>query len=128
MRVPGVNLYRLATKVIARQPIEYYMYAGRVLDKQRNYVTSYEPMMPLQASVQAVLRSQYVELGLELQKNYVKIWIDKDIVDLDRDSSGDYFKFSGKTFKMEDETTWMEQDGWVSCLAVEIKQSFPVSP
>lgn len=127
MRIPGVNLYRVATKVIGRQPIQYYMYKGRTLDKMRNYVTTYEKPITLLASVQAVLRNQYVELGLELQKNYVKIWVDKDIVDLDRDASGDYFVFGGKTYKMEDETTWFDQDGWTSCLAVEVKQSFPVS-
>lgn len=103
------------------------MYKGRTLDKMRNYVTTYEEPITLLASVQAVLRNQYVELGLELQKNYVKIWVDKDIVDLDRDASGDYFVFGGKTYKMEDETTWFDQDGWTSCLAVEVKQSFPVS-
>lgn len=127
MRIPGVNLYRVATKVIGRQPIQYYMCKGRTLDKMRNYVTTYEEPITLLASVQAVLRNQYVELGLELQKNYVKIWVDKDIVDLDRDASGDYFVFGGKTYKMEDETTWFDQDGWTTCLAVEIKQSFPVS-
>lgn len=125
MRIPGVNLYRIATKVIAQQPILYYMDAGRVQDAQRNWVTSYAEPVTLMASVQAVLRNQYVELGLEFQKNYVKIWVDKDVVDLDRDASGDYFEFGGKKYKLEDETTWFEQDGWTSCLAVEIKQSFP---
>ncbi|QBQ77317.1 hypothetical protein WFH_00029 [Escherichia phage vB_EcoM_WFH] len=99
MRIPGVNLYRVATKVIGRQPIQYYMYKGRTLDKMRNYVTTYEEPITLLASVQAVLRNQYVELGLELQKNYVKIWVDKDIVDLDRDASGDYLCLVGKRIK-----------------------------
>ncbi len=128
MRIPGVNLYRIATKVISPQPILYYEDAGRVQDAQRNWVTRYNEPKTIMASVQAVLREKYTELGLEFQKNYVKIFVDKDVVDIDRDASGDYFIFGGKTYKLADETTWFEQDGWTGCLAVEIKQSFPVQP
>lgn len=126
MSIPGANLYKLATRLIKPQPILFYKYKGRGLDKQRNWVAMYEDPVHMTASVQAIERNQYIEMGLEWQKNYVKIWAPLDMTDIDRNSSGDLFKFGNRWFKLEDETPWFVQDGWASCLAVEIKQSFPI--
>lgn len=129
MRIPGANLYRIASRMIRPQLTEYYMYLGRFPDKQRNLVSTYAPAARVMASVQAVPREKYGEMGLEFQKNYVKIYVDRDVIDLDRDAGGDMFVFgkSRKKYKLEDETTWFEQDGWVSCLAVQVQQSFPIT-
>lgn len=127
MSIPGTNLYRLATTLIRRQPVKYYEYAGRFPDKQRNLVAMYREHKTLYASIQAVQREKYADMGLDFQENYVKIFVDKDIVDLDRDSTGDMFYFGGKYYKMENEKTWFYQDGWTSCIAVEVRQSFPIT-
>lgn len=130
MRVPGANLYRLATRLITPQRVQYYMFKERATDRQRNFVNIYNEPRKLMASVQAVPREKYSEMGLNWQKNYVKIFVDRDVIDLDRNASGDMFVF-GKTrkrvYKLEDESTWFEQDGWAACLAVQVQQSFPIT-
>lgn len=126
MSIPGSNLYRLASRLIKKLPVEYYKYSGRTLDLQRNYVSTYEPVQNLQAQVQAVNRNKYQAYGLDFQKNYIKIFIDVDIVDINRDTSGDYFIFNSKHYKMESQMGWFIQDGWCQCICVENLQSFPV--
>lgn len=129
MIVPGANLFRIATKLIRPQPIEYYQFANRITDKQRNLVDAYFPMVTVMASVQAVPRDSYGELGLDFQKNYLKIYVARDVIDLERDASGDMFAF-GKVkryYKLTSETPWFDMDGWASAIAVQVLQSFPIT-
>lgn len=130
MRVPGGNVFRAATRLIRTQPIEYYQFAGRQPDKMKNLVDTYFPMKVIQASVQAVPRDKYVEMGLSLQKNYIKIYVPMDVIDLERDASGDLFKFGlnqKRVYKLESETPWFEIDGWCSAIAIQLLQSFPIT-
>ncbi|QDH49586.1 head-tail connector protein [Pantoea phage Kyle] len=129
MIVPGANLFRLATRLIKPQPIEYYRFAGRDTDRQRNLVDTYFPVQTIMASVQAVPRDSYAELGLDFQKNYLKIYVAMDVMDLERDASGDMFAFGARKrfYKLTSETPWFDMDGWCSAIAVQVLQSFPIT-
>ena len=120
--IPGANLFNVASRLIGMQKVQYMKNIGRVQDKSRNWISKFAAPVMLRASVQAVNRSKYQELGLELQKNYVNIFTTADIVDIERDASGDQFIFNHRLYQMESETSWTVQDGWASCLCVEIKK------
>lgn len=121
MGIPGSNLLNQALKVIRPTVIKYLRFSGRTLTSERIYIDIYEPELDLVASVQAVSRSKYQDWGLDFQKNYIKIWAKANLLDLERDYSGDKFIYGGRTYKLIDQTTWFLQDGWASALAVEIK-------
>lgn len=119
--IPGSNLLNAARRLIRFQEVMYIKDNGRTQDSARQWVTAYLPPEGLMASVQAVKRDKYIELGLEMQKKYVKIFASIDAIDIEREASGDRFIFGRELFQMESQTTWYVQDGWMSCLAVKIK-------
>lgn len=121
MSVPGSNLLKQAMKAIKPTTVQYLRFNGRQQNAARQYINSYDPAAPLTASVQAIRREKYQELGLDLQKNYIKIWASASLIDLSRDYSGDKFIYGGKTYQLADQTDWLLQDGWCSALAVQIK-------
>ena len=121
MRTPGSNLLRRASRLIAFQTVEYYSATGRTLNAARQYVPEFSVPFRLQASVQAVNRNNYHEMGLDLNKFYLKILASIDIVDLQRDSSGDRFIYGCDLFQLDSGTTWFAQDGWARCIGVRIK-------
>ncbi|USN16332.1 hypothetical protein PLUTO_00160 [Luteibacter phage vB_LflM-Pluto] len=118
--IPGSNLYRQARRLIGGSPVVYFKYAGRTQNSVRQYVSTFDAGVQVKASVQAVPRSKYTFLGLDFQRNYVNIFIDKNAIDLQRDAGGDQFVYDGFVFQLEGNTQWFEQDGWVEGLAVQI--------
>lgn len=86
----------------------------------RQWVATFGPAQAMAASVQSVPRETYVALGLDLQRNYVTVFAAADIVDLQRDSSGDQFVSDGVIYQIESQTSWYLRDGWAECFAVEI--------
>jgi len=118
--IPGSNLYNRAIRLIRPTPIQYLAFVSRAQNAARQWVPSFAAPVEIQASVQAVPRSSYNDLGLDLQKNYVKVFASVNVVDLDRDTSGDRFIFDGRLYQIEDQNTWYLRDGWASCTAVDV--------
>jgi hypothetical protein len=118
--IPGSNLFLRASKLISRNPINYWPYLSRVKNASRQWVSTFGPVQVIYASVQAVSRDTYVQLGLDFQRNYVTVFAAINVVDLVRDSSGDQFVFDGKIYQIESQNTWFLRDGWAECMAVEI--------
>ena len=119
MTTPGSNLLNRASRLIRLTTVQYYAASSRVLNSARQWVSTFATPVPLQASVQSVPRKSYQYLGLDFKKNYVKIFVSANVVNLARDSSGDRFVYNSKVYQIPDESTWFDQDGWVSCVAVE---------
>ena len=120
MAIPGSNLLRQANKLIRFQTIQYRRSAGRVQNEVKQWVSAFNPSFDLKASVQMVPRAHYTQFGLDFQRSYVKVFAPINIVDLERDSTGDQLVWGGRTYQLESQNTWFLQDGWASCLAVDI--------
>ncbi|AKJ71558.1 structural protein [Pseudomonas phage phiKTN6] len=118
--IPGANLLRMAFGVIGTQIVRYRKFEQRVKNDQAQYVSMFEEPFDLAASVQRVRRDQYVQFNLEFQRNYVMIFANFEMVDLDRDVAGDQFLWTGRVFQLESQGSWFYQDGWGVCLAVDI--------
>ena len=111
---PGSDLLADAFTVIDTIQIEYMQYGARVLNPVGQWVTTYMPAVPVQASVQAVPREKYTFLGLDLQKNYVSIFVQLPVIDIDRDQTGDRFVLpDGRMYQIDSQTDWYAVDGWV---------------
>lgn len=113
----------IAASVIDFEVIPYYTFSNRHLNEVRQWVTGYSAPTDLTASVQMVPRSKYVQYGLEMQRNYVKIYASAELLDLRRDASGDQFIWGNRLYQVESQNTWRLQDGWATCLAVDIGPS-----
>lgn len=121
MSTPGSNLLKRASKLIKFQTVQYYAASARTLNAARQWVPGFSAATPLRASVQAVNRSSYAEMGLNFNSFYVQVYASLNMVDLERDSSGDRFIYNGDLYQMENGQSWFAQDGWATCLAVRVK-------
>lgn len=117
---PGSNLFNQAMSIINPQQVRFRKFAGRRQNSQRQFISSFETPFYMKGSVQRVPRTQYVQYGLEFQRNYIKIFASYDLVDLDRDAAGDQFIYSGRIYQLESQGTWRAQDGWALAMAVDI--------
>jgi hypothetical protein len=120
MLVPGSNLLNLAHRLISWQNITYFVNTGRTLNAAKQWVAQYGPGQPMQCSVQAINRSTYVAMGLDFNVLAVQVFAPLDLIDLQRDSSGDQFEYNGDRYKMANGQNWFEQDGWATCMAIRI--------
>lgn len=121
MSIPGSNLLRRANRLIKFQSVQYYSASDRVLNSARQWVPGFAAPTALSASVQAVNRNSYADLGLNFNSFYVQVYASLNMVDLQRDASGDRFIYNGDLYQMENGQSWFQQDGWATCLAVRIK-------
>lgn len=116
---PGGNLLALANKVIAPQQLLYRPFLGRVLNIAGVYETRRASPVSLLGNIQPVPRSRYEIMGLDFQKNYAMIYVQKNAIDIERDVTGDQFWYSGRLYQAESRTSWFAQDGWESVLCIE---------
>ena len=117
---PGSNLLRQALRLIKPADITIETFKSRALNKARQWVTEYNEPETIKASVQAVPRNKYIQYGLEFQKNYIKIYAMSNLVNINRDTSGDRFTYKGRRYQLDGQNAWFDMDGWVSCIAVEV--------
>lgn len=121
MSVPGSNLLVEALGLIASQPVQYYQNTGRTTTGAGRYVSTLAaPVAVTVGSVQAVPRSRFEILGLDMSKKYVTWFVPRAVVGIVRDAAGDQITYNGQTFQVETTTDWEGQDGWMAALCVQI--------
>lgn len=120
MTTPGSNTFALAMSVQGKQTINYYAAIGRTVNSIGLFEGAFAPPVPLKCAVQPIQRSLYEQLGLDLQKNYVTLYIKRNTMDIERGTQGDQFSYAGRRFQLESELDWFRQDGWVGTLCSDI--------
>lgn len=118
--IPGSNLLAEAFALIGTDFIPYRKFVSRAKNSQFQQVSVFSDWTDVEMSVQRVPRSQYIQFGLEFQKNYVTAFASENMVDLTRDTAGDQFVYAGRLYQLESQNTWFAQDGWSMCMAVDI--------
>lgn len=118
MAVPGSNLLSMALRVIGSQLFEYYPYASRALDNRGIYLSTYNAPLAINGSIQAVPRNIYEHMGLDFQKNYKMFFVSKDVLDIERDVSGDLMIYAGQCYQCLSITDWFAMDGWDAVLCI----------
>src|ERR1700743_245953 len=118
--VPGQNLLSMALTLLTKQYLSYYKAGPRVLNSVGQYVTTFEPGIQMDGSWQPVPRMLMIHYGLDLQKDYYTFYTSNNVLDLDRDITGDQVAFNGERFQVESNNDWYDIDGWKGILCVHI--------
>lgn len=119
--IPCINLYKLATRVIGTQQVQYYKFIDRTTNDVALDVSNYADPVLIQGSFQAVSRNQLQYLGLDLEKEYINFYTDSDILTIERDTAGDQLSYQGKRYQVIGKPSdWIRQDGWNGVLCVRI--------
>ena len=117
------NLLNQAFSAIPKQSFSYYAFTGRTTNDVGYDIATYASPLTVFGSVQAIPREKYEFMGLDFQKKYINIYISKEIIDIDRDVSGDQFFVLGRRFQALSKTWWFNIDGWVAVLCVEVSDA-----
>jgi hypothetical protein len=126
MNVPGSNILKMALTVIHRQIIHYYRFGYRQLNNIGQDVSIYQPPEAVRGSFQPVPRRLYEVYGLDLQKEYYMFYSLNNVLDIDRDISGDQIAYNGQRYQCESNTDWYVIDKWKGILCVRIGLDTPL--
>lgn len=118
--IPGANILQTALSIIAKQDFQYLAFSSRTPNDIGQDVAHYAPPVTAKGSVQPVPRNLYQAYGLDFQKNYMNFYMPRAVLDVERDVSGDQFKFNCQTYQCLSKTDWYGVDGWVAVLAVQV--------
>lgn len=111
--IPGINLLNVAMGMLGSQSVEYAQYMGTTTLENGVKIESYaDPITIDDCSVQPIPKSNYRENGLNFSREYVTWWVSRDVLGLDRDFGGDKITWNGKTWIVDSDVSWFEQDGW----------------
>ena len=121
MFVPGANLLNMALQRIQpQQPVKLRSFVSRATDAKGLDAPTYSAAVLIVASVQAVPRVRFLQLGLDRQRAAVTIYTTSALQDVERDGCGDLIEYAGRTYVVQSLTRWAEQDGWSEGVCVEV--------
>lgn len=118
--IPGSNLLKQAFSLIAQQTFDYYEFVSRTPNAVGQDVTTYAAPVAVLGSVQPVPRNLFQQNGLDFQRNYVNVYLQQGVIDVDRDVSGDQIVFQSNRYQVMSKTPWFGIDGWDAMLCVQI--------
>lgn len=116
----GFNILDLASTIIEFQTVDYYQDSGTTLNVIGQDLTSYETVTQIVGSFQPVPKSLYYTYELDLQKSYFTFYTSNNILDVQRDISGDQIAFNGRVYQVESANDWFATNGWKGVLVVYI--------
>lgn len=120
--IPGSNILNMAFSVIGQHELTLYKAVGRTVNSVGYDVTSYAAPVKIRGSVQAVPRSRYADLGLDLNENYISLFTCSRVSDVQRGQSGDKILFDCKSYQVTSKTDWQGIDGWQSVICQQLPQ------
>lgn len=119
--IPGINILSIAQTIIATQPATWRAWQSRSPNAAGDLVDVYAAAVALtDASVQAVNKKLYQQLGLDFAKSYITVLTSADIKPTARDRSGDVIIWQGRYWRCESDSDWRQIDGWRRMLCVEV--------
>ncbi len=118
--IPGQNLLNMALTIIKQQTLSYFMFVSRNLNLIGQDITTYASPINLVGSWQPVPRKLYEIYGLDLQRDYFTFYSSNNILDIQRDISGDQVEFMGKRYQVVSDNDWYQLDGWKGILCVNL--------
>jgi hypothetical protein len=116
MSVPGSNLLKRAAKLIAQQSMDWYKFIGETENAIGNSISSYDPPVAIEGSMQPLERGKYDQFGLDFNKTYFLLYTSSPILGAGRDYAGDYAVYNGVRYFVEDVTDWYQADGWMGSI------------
>lgn len=120
MSVPGSNLLNQALSLIAAQPVMLRRFTGRTVNSIGEYVNTWAAGVAIVGSVQAVPQRMYEQLGLDWNRDYVTLYTSEQVIEVNRDGTGDRLVYGGRHYLCESLTDWYGQDGWNAVIAVHV--------
>lgn len=121
--IPGLNLFAIASGVIARQTVQYRRWVTRSLTVAGEFVDGYADTVDIQGSWQPVETKRIAQLGLDMALEYRALWTSTRIQGIDNDPArgNDQIIADGKTWEpTRTSNDWQSVDGWQEYILVRV--------
>jgi hypothetical protein len=118
--IPGANLLAMALSIMEPAAVLFYPFISRNVNAIGLEVSTYGEPVTLEGSVQAMPRSEYEQLGLDLAREYITFYAQANMQNSGRDRENDYLAWDGFRWDIVNVTAWHGIDGWSSVLAVKV--------
>jgi hypothetical protein len=110
----------MANRIISPQQMMYARFQSKSANAVGQFVSVYDIAFPIAGNIQPIPRSRYENMGLDFQKTYVNIYVQKGVIDIDRDVAGDHFTYGCDIYEAMSKTSWHMIDGWDAVLCVKV--------
>lgn len=117
------NLLNVALMLIPPVTVSWRKATGRVQNALGQWVTAYADPVALTCSFQPLEKAKYEVLGLDLNKHYFVLYGSKDLIAVERETSGDTVDYEGRRYQFEDAVDWFAYNGWKGIVCVDIGAS-----
>ena len=114
------NIFSMVSGLIGTQEFTWLRFSTRTTNEIGLDVTNTYPPLKVRGVVQPLqndLREQY---GIEFNVRSIIVYMPYNVLDIERDISGDRIIYRDLTYQVRNVTDWYHQNGWVSFIAVEI--------
>lgn len=127
--IPGSNLLAQAMTLIGRQTVTYLPAPGLGgYTVGPSGLVAEAPRVPETVpgcSVQPVPRARYNDLGLDFTREYVEVWMPRNVRGVERTRAPDQLVWGGTQYAVESVTQWHGMDGWSRALCVALGPYVP---
>jgi hypothetical protein len=120
MKILGGHILRQALSVVGTQTVHYQKWLTRETNGAGYDVSTYATPVGMKGQVQPVSRTVYATLGLQFNKNYVTLYTESTIDDLERDRAGDRFSYGGTLYEVTSDTAWKKPQGYTGVMAIQV--------
>ena len=120
MNVPSSNLLSTALTPICPESFNLRKFVSRTTNEIGLDVATYSDPVELFGSVQAVDARFYADFGLDFEKNYIHIWTETQITNVQRLTSPDVIEWNSKRWEVVSDNDWFPVDGWNNFICVEV--------
>lgn len=114
------NLLQMAHQLIPYQSAQYFQFTGKVKGLNLLETSQYSPPTPVKVKINAVKSGLIKRLGLDYNKNYMRLFSTPAVSGLSRVNDGDQFEFDGRRWQIETQTGWFATAGWDSFVMVDV--------
>lgn len=118
--IANLNILDLALGVIGSQQVFWHQATGRSQNAQGQWITRYDPPQPITGSLQAVDRTRYQALGLDLARRYRVFYGTAPIKGVERGQTPDLLDYDGRRHEVVNDLDWRRQAGWQGVLVVDV--------
>lgn len=118
--IPGADILAMALSIMQPTSVQYFPFLSRNVNAIGLEVSTYGAPVTLEGSLQALPRTEYEQLGLDLAREYIVFYAQADMQNSGRDRENDYLVWNGAKWDIVNVTAWHGIDGWSEVLAVKI--------
>ena len=120
-QIMGGRILSKALKLVGAENVGYLKFNGKVTNAAGIDVSTYAPIVWIKAQVQGVSTNAKQYLGIDLQKEVVKVYSETVINQMPRDGEADRLTIGGSVYEVMSNDGWNKPQGFSGVLLEKVQ-------